>query len=68
MKTTMEIEARAIRKLLAQLVLMLAANTGRMQSAEQHASQMDSLAEAVLEIDREADAAGESQIDGRDEF
>ena len=72
MRTTLETEARAIRKLLAQKILLLAAvEKASLPSITGSPELLDSIQKtinSVLQIDREADEENDRHIDGRDEF
>ena len=67
MRTTLETEARAIRKMLGRLTyaIAVAAIPNDMTSK---AECMKRITDDVSKIDREADEENDRHIDGRDEF
>ena len=70
MRTTLETEARAIRKQLAALNIAIATLAVILDPdpSGKSGKTLDALTERVSEIDREADKENDRRIDGRDEF
>ena len=61
MRTTLETEARAIRKLLALLVQAYC-------TEDRHGDERTNIVHSAINIDREADEENDRHIDGRDQF
>jgi hypothetical protein len=67
-RTTLEIEARAIRKILAQAVICFAVVSNRSPNRSGTDQALAKISQDVEAIDREADEETERPMYGRDEF